>query len=166
MNYLVIGTGKLAGKGVYADRDFAEGELVMSYRLKELLAEEFKALPASEHMFTHSFWGKVFLYPQPARYINHSANPNTRQDLAKQCDYATRPIKKGEMITTDATAEIQNELSTFLEVYEKVPIKDVQWLKMGYRNAVCGYSAKGKKKTLTLKRIDGNWQVVKDILIP
>jgi hypothetical protein len=35
------------------------------------------------------------------------------------CDIALRPIKKGEMITINATNEVQNELKTFIEVYEK-----------------------------------------------
>lgn len=158
MNDVVIGKGRLAGKGIYAARDFADGEMVMSYNLKELSQEEFNTLPASEHMFAHSFYGKIYLYPKPARYVNHSANPNTRQDFERLCDYATSPIKKGEMITTNATVEIHRELSTFLEAYEKGnPITNLQWTKRGYRNAACSYVINGAKKTLILKRIDGNW---------
>jgi len=167
MNDVTIGTGKLAGKGVYAARDFSEGELVKPYNLKPLTQPQFDSLPKSERMFVHSFWGKMYLFPEPSRYTNHSADPNTRSDLEKMCDYAIRPIKKGEMITTNATEEIQNELTTFLETYEKIgSIRDLQWLKVGYRNAACTYIAKDVKKTLTLKRIDGNWRVVKDILKP
>ena len=115
MNNIFLGKGKLTGKGVYAARDFAKGELVMSYNLKELSQVDFSALPKSEHMFTHSFYGKVYLYPEPARYVNHSADPNTQQDISRMCDFATRPIKKGEMITTNATKEIENEIQTFIE---------------------------------------------------
>lgn len=161
MNDVVIGIGKLAGKGVYASRDFEAGELVMKYNLQELPQEEFNNLPLGEQMFTHSFWGKIYLYPEPARYVNHSPKPNTRQDLKKMCDYAIRPIKKGEMITTNATTEIHNEIETFLEVHENKKPTNIQWIKLGYRNAICVYDINGKTRQLTLKRVDGNWKILK-----
>ncbi len=157
----MIGKGKLSGKGVYANRDFAEGEVVMAYKLKELSQKDFDALPASEHKFTHSYWGKIYLYPPPARYVNHSADPNTRQDLKKMCDYATRLIKKGEMITTNATLEVETELKTFAAAYENNPIKDFKWLMGGYRNAEISYTTlAGLKRNLRLKRVKGNWTVL------
>ena len=39
----------------------------------------------------------------PERYVNHSKNPNTHQ--THKCDVVLRDIKKGEMITTDATKD-------------------------------------------------------------
>ncbi len=103
MEGVFIGKGNLAGKGVYANRDFKEGEVVIQYHLKPLTEEEYKQLPESEKMFTHSHWGQIMLYGQPERYVNHSDNPNTYQDLKKQQDIALKDIKKGEMITGDAT---------------------------------------------------------------
>lgn len=50
-------------------------------------------------------WGVVHLYSEPERFVNHSPNPNTYQDLVKKCDIALRDIEKGEMITTDATKD-------------------------------------------------------------
>ena len=47
----------------------------------------------------------IYLYAEPKWYVNHSDNPNTYQDLIKQCDIALRDIKKGEMITGDATQD-------------------------------------------------------------
>lgn len=116
---VTIGKGKLAGKGVYAARDFKKGELVVPYNLKELTQDEFNVLPISEREWTHSFWGKIYFFPKPARYVNHSDNPSTYPDLDKMGDYALRPIKKGEAITIDDTIELRHELDTFLEVYEK-----------------------------------------------
>lgn len=166
MNEVTIGSGKLAGKGVYAARDFEEGELVMKYNLQELTQEAFNALPPEEYKFTHSFWAKIYLYPEPARYVNHSPKPNTRQDLKKMCDYAIRPIKKGEMITTNATIEVKNELETFLEVYEKnEKITDLKWLKKGYRNAICTYVCNDQAKKLILGRISGNWRILQEDLL-
>ena len=158
---VVIGKGKLAGKGVHAARNFKKGELVKSWNLKELTQDEFNKLPKSEHMFVHSFWGKMYLFPEPSRYTNHSANPNVYSDFKKQCDYALRPIKKGEMITVDATNEVRTELITFAEAREKVKVTDFKWLKGGYRNAVISYTLPNAvKKTLTLKRISGNWRIL------
>lgn len=130
-----IGKGKLAGKGVYAARDFKECELVKEYNLRPLSQAQFDALPKSERMFVHSFWGKMYLFPEPSRYTNHSANPNTHSDLKKMCDYASRAIKKGEMITANATIKVRNELETFIESVEGVKPEKFKWLKGGYRNS-------------------------------
>ena len=105
MSDLIIGKGKLAGKGVYANRDFKEGEIVTKYSLKPLTKEDYKKLPKSEKKFAHIHWGQTYLYLEPDRYVNHSDNPNTYQDLINKCDIARRDIKKGEMITTDATKD-------------------------------------------------------------
>lgn len=105
MNDVIIGKGNLAGKGVYVGRDFKKGEVVINYHLKPLTQEEFDNPPESEKMFTHSHWGTIMLYSEPERYVNHSKNPNTYQDIVKQGDIALRDIKKGEKITTDATKD-------------------------------------------------------------
>ncbi len=99
---LIIGRGKLDGKGVYANRNFRKGEIVTCYNLKPLTKAEYSDLPRSEKMFTHTHWGQIYLYLEPDRYVNHSKTPNTFQDLKNKCDKALRDIKKGEMITTDA----------------------------------------------------------------
>lgn len=102
---VIIGKGNLAGRGVYADKDFSKGEVVIQYHLKHLTKREYKALLKNEKMFTHSHSGQIMLYSEPERYVNHSKTPNTYQDLVKQQDIALRKIKKGEMITTDATKD-------------------------------------------------------------
>ena len=102
---VTIGEGDLAGKGVYAARDIAEGETVIQYSLTPLSEREFEDLPESEQMFTHSHGGVIFLYSEPERYVNHSDTPNTYQDLETQRDVALRPIRKGEMITTDSSKD-------------------------------------------------------------
>ena len=105
MSDVVIGTGNLAGKGVYANRDFAKGEVVIPYHLRPLTAQEYEQLSESEKMFTHVHWGQIHLYAEPERYVNHARDPNTVQDLIRQCEVAIRDIQKGEMITTDATKD-------------------------------------------------------------
>ena len=100
---VVIGEGSLQGKGVYANRDFRKGEVVIKYRLKAITEEEFSQLPATEKKFTHTHHGTIHLYSAPERYVNHSDTPNTYQDFEIWCDVAARDINKGEMITTDDT---------------------------------------------------------------
>jgi hypothetical protein len=102
MKDIIIGKGSLDGKGIYAGRDFKKGEVVIQYKLKALTDEEFRDLLKNERLFVHTHWGTKFLYSEPERYVNHSPNPNTLQDLTKKCDIAICDIKKGEMITTDA----------------------------------------------------------------
>ena len=93
-------------KGIFANRDFKKGEIVIRYNNLKLLTEkEFEKLPKKEKNFTHVHWGVIYLYPSPARYVNHSSNPNTIQNLKDRYDVAIRDIKKGEEITTDATKD-------------------------------------------------------------
>jgi len=105
MNDVYIGKGKLSGKGVYAARDFKAGEVVIQYHLQALSKDEYKKLSRGERQFTHSHWGTIYLYAEPERYVNHSNNPNTYQDLLKKQDIALRNIKKDEEITGDATKD-------------------------------------------------------------
>jgi hypothetical protein len=162
-----IGKGKLAGKGVYAVRDFKKGEIVKFYNLKLLTQPDFDSLPKNEQMFVHSFSGKMYLFPEPSRYTNHSAKPNTRPDFKRMCDIAIRPIKKGEMVTINATYEVRFELESFIAVHEKTKeVSEFQWLKGGYRNAVVRYALPNKKKKqLTMKRLEGNWRILKEITL-
>lgn len=162
MEDVYIGNGKLAGRGVYAARDFEIGEIVKYYNLKPLAQSDFDHLSKDERMFVHSFWGKMYLFPEPSRYTNHSANPNTKSDLQKMCDVAIKFIKKGEMITTNATVEVRKELETFVEAFEDTKrIYDFKWVKGGYRHAVVTYLLpRQKQKILSLQRIDGNWHVL------
>lgn len=98
----IIGEGSLAGKGLYANRDFKKGEVVKNYNIKPITQEEYEQLPPEEKMFTHTHWGQIYLYGEPDRYTNHSDDPNTYQDLENKCDIAARDIKKGEMITCNS----------------------------------------------------------------
>lgn len=105
MSDLIIGEGNLAGKGVYAGRNFRKGEVVIQYHLIPLTKEEYENLSESEKEFTHSYRGQIYLYSEPERYVNHSHQPNTYQDHIQKADVALRNIQKGEMITTDATKD-------------------------------------------------------------
>ncbi len=113
-----ISEGSLAGRGVYASRSFAEGEVAVTYRIRRLSRKDYLALPETERLFVHSYWGERYLYPEPACYVNHADSPNTYQDFDQQSDIALRSIEAGELITTDARKETHRELATFLSAYE------------------------------------------------
>ncbi|BBH69288.1 hypothetical protein ACTI_59730 [Actinoplanes sp. OR16] len=117
MDDVTLGTGDLAGRGVYAARDFAPGEVVVAYELRPLDAADYLALPEGEDLFVHSYGGRRYLYPAPARFVNHSDDPSCHQDFDRCCDIAARAIARGEPITIDAGQETARELGTFLDAY-------------------------------------------------
>jgi hypothetical protein len=117
MDGVKIGSGELAGKGVYAAREFASGEVVIAFELQALTRDEFAGLAPGEELFVHSYGGQRWLYPPPARWVNHAEQPSCYQDFDRCHDIALRPIQAGEPITIDATQETSHELSTFLQAY-------------------------------------------------
>ncbi|MCM2415923.1 SET domain-containing protein-lysine N-methyltransferase [Streptomyces sp. RKAG290] len=117
MDDVTLGPGDLAGTGVYAARDFAVGEVVLSYQLEPLDEAAYLALPAGVDIFVHSYGGRRYLYPAPARFVNHSDDPSCYQDFERGCDIALRSIARGDRITIDATEETSRELGTFLDAY-------------------------------------------------
>jgi predicted enzyme related to lactoylglutathione lyase len=102
MSGVIIGKGNMSGKGLYAARDFKKNEVVISYELKPITFRELKVLSPEDYAATHNVNGQIYLYPEPARYVSHSENPNVRNDHGQHADIALRDIKKGELITVDA----------------------------------------------------------------
>lgn len=117
MTDVTLGTGALAGRGLYAGRDFAAGEDVVAFELQPIDEAEFVALSVGDRLFVHSYGGRRYLYPAPARFVNHSDRPTCYEDFDRWCDIALRPIAEGEPITIDATRETAHELATFLDAY-------------------------------------------------
>jgi len=105
MDDVVIKKGHMFGKGVFANRDFKNGEIVIKYNLKPLTKKEFQNLPKMEKKFIHNHWGAIYLYSSPERYVNHSSDPNTNPNLKDSCDVAIKGIKRGEEITTNAAKD-------------------------------------------------------------
>ena len=92
------------GKGVFANRDFQKGEVVILWDTKKTVAkEDIAKLPKSIRKNVYLFNGKYIIPSSPGKYLNHSCDANT---CAKNgCDYAKRTIKKGEEITIDMSFE-------------------------------------------------------------
>ena len=59
MGDIIIKKSKIGqfDKGVFANRNFKKGEIVVRYKLKQLTKQEFKKLSNKEKQFTHKHWG-------------------------------------------------------------------------------------------------------------
>jgi len=97
---VIVKDSKIHKKGVYANRDFKKGEIVLKWNTSNKLTEEqVKALPEEEKDYTSYNDGDYIHMQPPERFVNHSCEPNTN---SKDCkDVAIRDIKKGEEITSD-----------------------------------------------------------------
>lgn len=76
MDDVTMGGGGLAGRGVYAGRDFDAGKIVVRYELQPLTIEEYEALPAREEIFVHSYGG--------CRYLRIPAPTTTKAPVCKE----------------------------------------------------------------------------------
>jgi SET domain-containing protein len=100
--HLIIRKSEIEGRGVFAGKDIQKGEIVIRWNCKELTSEEAKILPETEKKYLTFVDKKYYLMLPPARYVNHSCNPNTF--VKDFCDVAKRNIQNGEEITTDYSA--------------------------------------------------------------
>ena len=109
MSDIIVKKSKIDGKGVFAGRDFKQGEIVIKWNVSHKInPKEIKKLSEQEKNYVAFFNGKYIIMQSPAKYVNHSCDANT---YAKNfCDVAKRNIKKGEEITGDYS---ENELSGF-----------------------------------------------------
>jgi SET domain-containing protein len=109
---VVVRRSKIQGRGVYAARDFAEGERIIEYTGKLITSAEADALCDDETMRRHH----TFLFAVDddfvidatreggeARYINHSCDPNCESVVVRRRVYihALRPIAEGEELLYD-----------------------------------------------------------------
>ena len=121
MSGVIIGKGSMSGKGLYAARDFKKNEVVVRYELKPITFSELKALSPEDYAATHNVNGQIYMYPEPARYVSHSEDPNVRNDHAQHADVALRDIEKGELITVDARYDDVPVLKRINAIVVKVP---------------------------------------------
>lgn len=102
---VVVKNSKIDRKGIFAVRNFKKGEAVTKWDSTDIISpEEYGALTddIKEHV-SNLGNDKYLIIKPPERFINHSCNPNTSVDNAK--DVALRDIKKGEEITSDYSTD-------------------------------------------------------------
>lgn len=101
---IVVKKSAIHGKGVFANRDFKKGEIVLrwdtSHRLTKEQAEKLRKAGDPNIAFLN---GVYLLVQEPERYVNHSCEANT--SAKNFSDVAIRDIRKGEEITADYSQE-------------------------------------------------------------
>ena len=101
---VIVKKSKIEGKGVFAERKFKKGEIVLRWHTShELTPEQVKKLSDEEKRYVTYFNGKYISLQPPEKYVNHSCEANTYAD--NFCDVAKRDINKGEEILADYAEE-------------------------------------------------------------
>ena len=103
MDAIVVRDSPIHGRGVFAARRIAAGEVVIDGCREVLSDEALQSLPPDEKVFLSVVNGQHILMMPPARFVNHSCNPNARG--TDQHDVAIRVIEAGEEVTVDYAAE-------------------------------------------------------------
>lgn len=96
---VIVKKSKIQGKGVFANKDFKKGEIVLRWSPKMITKEEAGILNIKQKHYLYLEKNKYFLMQLPEKYVNRSCNANTIPK--KLCDVAVRNIKKGEEITSN-----------------------------------------------------------------
>ena len=109
MEDVIVKESKIHEKGVFANKNFKKGEVVLKWDMSVILTkEELKNLSEKEKHYLYPFYDKFLLQQSPARYVNHSCDPNTKVANGSS-DVAIKDIKKGEEITGNYFDEILPE---------------------------------------------------------
>jgi uncharacterized protein len=105
MERIVVEDSPIHGRGVFAVRRIDAGEVIIDWSgCSEVLSDEaVRALPGEERIFVSVIDGQNILFKPPARFVNHSCNPNARG--CDRHDIAIHAIEAGEEITVDYVAE-------------------------------------------------------------
>ena len=96
--HVIVKNSKIDGKGVFVNKDFKKGEIVLKWNPIKLKKKEIKKYP-KKYIIVIDY--EYFLMRAPERYVNHSFEPNAQTGIDNLCDRAIRKIKKGEEITVE-----------------------------------------------------------------
>lgn len=106
---VIVKPSPIDGKGIFANRDYKKGEIVLKWDLRYLLTKrELNEVKKKGKNYTIRVNNKCYLLQSPERYMNHSCEANTKTENG--CDIAIRDIKKGEEITANYFKEDKNGL--------------------------------------------------------
>jgi SET domain-containing protein len=103
MEKVLVQDSPIHGRGVFAIRRIEAGEVIIDGCREVLNDEAVEALPPEERDFISVINGQNVLMRPPARFVNHSCNPNARG--TDRHDVAIRVIEAGEEVTVDYVAE-------------------------------------------------------------
>src|SRR5262245_8923782 len=103
MDTIVVHESPIHGQGVFAARRIEPGEVIVDGCREVLNQQAVETLPPEETVFLSVIDGQTILMMPPARFVNHSCNPNARG--SRWHDVAIRVIEAGEEVTVDYGAE-------------------------------------------------------------
>jgi len=103
---VIVAESKIHGLGVFATRDFAEGEVILPIDDSRVVDDEHPLRPElNEHGYHCDYLagGKTVLMRSPERHINSCCDPNTYVKTIGGVRHvvARKPIKSGEEVTYD-----------------------------------------------------------------
>lgn len=105
MKDIIIKKSKINGRGIFANKDFKKGEIVIQWKIgKVFTKKEIESLPKDKQKYkNHIGRNKYIIANPPEGLVNHSCDPNTF--VKNNSDVALRDIKRGEEIVSDYTKE-------------------------------------------------------------
>lgn len=99
LHQIVIKSSSISDKGVFANKNFKKGEIVLTWNPKKINKSDVDSLSEHEKHYVVKSTKDYLQMQSPEKYVNHSCDPNTKMvDLS---DVAIRIIKKDEEITSD-----------------------------------------------------------------
>jgi SET domain-containing protein len=103
---VIVAESKIHGRGVFATRDFAEGELILAIDDSRVVDDDHPLRPESGEQSYHRDYlagGKIVLMQSPERHINSCCDPNTYVKTVDGIRHvaARRAIRSGEELTYD-----------------------------------------------------------------
>lgn len=106
MAYVIVGASIIHGFGVFANRDFAENDVILSIDDSRIVDDVNPLRPEFDEHDYHCDYlanGKVVLMQSPERHINSSCAPNSyiKTINGGRKVVARRDIRSGEEITYD-----------------------------------------------------------------
>jgi SET domain-containing protein len=112
MKNVVVKKSRISGKGVFSNRSFKKGEVILEMDDSHVVTDQTE-LTKEQHELELDYLadGKIVIMQVPERYINHSCDPNsyvkTVSGIRKV--FAMRDIQKGEEIVGDYSINGYNE---------------------------------------------------------
>jgi hypothetical protein len=112
MKNAVVKKSRISGKGVFSNRSFRKGEVILEMDDSHVVPDPTR-LTKEQHELELDYlaYGKIVIMQAPERYINHSCDPNsyvkTVSGIRKVV--AMRDIQKGEEIVGDYSINGYNE---------------------------------------------------------
>lgn len=112
MSDVSIKTSEVQGKGIFAERDFKEGEKILEVDDSHAVTNT-STLTQEQLNFDTDFLegGKMILMQEPEKFINHSCNPTSYVKTINgiRTVLAMRDIDKGEEVTYDYVINGDND---------------------------------------------------------